>query len=176
MSPCTGMRALEPSSRSGSRTGRLLTWRYVTDPICPFETPEGEPEEIDLRGVTGYYWAAEEEPEESDGSTITVNGEEVQVEGSSITVGDVTIITGGSPDTEETGTLIWTDPETNTAFFLEGALDRFDLRDMVTFMEETEPQFSTPVKGATVQQRNRRQRRRRRLLISTNSRLPFRGL
>ena len=133
------------------KDGTLLTWRYVTDPICPFETPEGEPEEIDLGDVTGYYWAAEEEPEESNGSTFTVNGEEVQVEGSSITVGDVTIITGGSPDTEETGTLIWTDPETNTAFFLEGALDRFDLRDMVTFMEETEPQFSTPVKGATFQ-------------------------
>ena len=63
----------------------------------------------------------------------------------------VTIITGSSADTEETGTLIWTDPETNTTFFLEGALDRFDLRDMVTFMEETEPQFSSPVKGATFQ-------------------------
>ena len=77
-----------------------------------------------------------------------MNGEEIQAEGSSVTVGAVTIITGGSPDTEETGTLIWTDPETNTAFFLEGALDRFDLRDMVTFMEETEPQLSSPTKRA----------------------------
>ena len=55
---------------------------------------------------------------------------EIQAEGSSVTVGGVTIITGGSPDMEETGTLVWTDPETNTTFFLEGALDRFDLRDM----------------------------------------------
>lgn len=31
------------------RDGTTLTWQYVTDPICPFETPEGEPEEIDLR-------------------------------------------------------------------------------------------------------------------------------
>ena len=102
------------------RDGTTLTWQYVTDPICPFETPEGEPEEIDLRGVTGWYWTAEEEPEESEGPTITVNGKEIQAEGSSVTVGGVTIITGGSPDMEETGTLIWTDPDTNTTFFLEG--------------------------------------------------------
>lgn len=117
-------------------------------PSAPFETPEGEPEEIDLRGVTGWYWTAEEEPEESDGPTITVNGEEIQAEGSSVTVGGVTIITGGSPDTEETGTLIWTDPDTNTTFFLEGALDRFDLRDMAVRTEETEPQLSPPTKRA----------------------------
>ena len=60
----------------------------------------------------------------------------------------VTIITGGSPDTEETGTLIWTDPDTNTTFFLEGALDRFDLRDMAVRTEETEPQLSPPTKRA----------------------------
>lgn len=29
------------------RDGTTLTWQYVTDPICPFETPEGEPEELD---------------------------------------------------------------------------------------------------------------------------------
>ena len=130
------------------KDGTTLTWQYVTDPICPFETPEGEPEEIDLKGATGWYWAAEEEPEESDGPTITVNGEEVQAEGSSVTVGGIIISSGSSPSAEETGTLIWTDPETNTAFFLEGALDRFDLRDMVTFMEETEPQLSSPTKRA----------------------------
>ena len=130
------------------RDGTTLTWQYVTDPICPFETPEGEPEEIDLRGVTGWYWTAEEEPEESDGPTITVNGKEIQAEGSSVTVGGVTIITGGSPDMEETGTLIWTDPDTNTTFFLEGALDRFDLRDMAVRTEETEPQLSPPTKRA----------------------------
>lgn len=130
------------------KDGTTLTWQYVTDPICPFETPEGEPEEIDLKGATGWYWAAEEEPEESDGPTITVNGEEVQAEGSSVTVGGIIISSGSSPSAEETGTLIWTDPETNTTFFLEGALDRFDLRDMATFMEETEPQLSSPTKRA----------------------------
>ena len=111
------------------RDGTTLTWQYVTDPICPFETPE-------------------EEPEESEGPTITVNGKEIQAEGSSVTVGGVTIITGGSPDMEETGTLIWTDPDTNTTFFLEGALDRFDLRDMAVRTEETEPQLSPPTKRA----------------------------
>ncbi|MFR6095117.1 MAG: hypothetical protein ACLUIW_06990 [Dysosmobacter welbionis] len=34
-----------------------------------------------------------------------MNGKEIQAEGSSVTVGGVTIITGGSPDMEETGTL-----------------------------------------------------------------------
>ena len=58
------------------------------------------------------------------------------------------ISVGRSPDRDETATLVWTDPETNTAFFLEGALDRFDLRDMVTFMEKTEPQLSPPAKRA----------------------------
>ena len=81
-------------------------------------------------------------------ATITVNGKEIQAEGSSVTVGGVTIITGGSPDMEETGTLIWTDPDTNTTFFLEGALDRFDLRDMAVRTEETEPQLSPPTKRA----------------------------
>ena len=130
------------------KDGTLLTWKYVTDPICPFAAPEGEPEEIDLRGVTGWYWATEKEPEESGGPAVTVNGEEVQTEGSSITVGGVTIMAGASPGADETGTLIWTDPETNTAFFLEGALDRFDLRDMAARIEETEPAFSPPAKRA----------------------------
>ena len=119
------------------KDGTMLTWKYVTDPICPFKvTTEGEPEEIDLRGVTGWYWAAEESEESQ------------EEENSTITVGGVVISVGRSPDRDETATLVWTDPETNTAFFLEGALDRFDLRDMVTFMEETEPAFSPPAKGA----------------------------
>ena len=120
------------------KDGTMLTWKYVTDPICPFEvTTEGEPEEIDLRGVTGSYWAPEREPKESQ-----------EGESSTITVGGIVISVGRSPDRDETATLVWTDPETNTAFFLEGALDRFDLRDMVTFMEETEPAFSPPAKKA----------------------------
>ena len=92
--------------------------------------PRREPEEIDLRGVTGWYWTAEDEPEESEGPTITVNGKEIQAEGSSVTVGGVTIITGGSPDMEETGTLIWTGPGHQHDLLPGGALDRFDLRDM----------------------------------------------
>ena len=120
------------------KDGTMLTWKYVTDPICPFKvTTEGEPEEIDLRGVTGSYWAPEREPKESQ-----------EGESSTITVGGIVISVGRSPDRDETATLVWTDPETNTAFFLEGALDRFDLRDMVTFMEETEPAFSPPAKRA----------------------------
>ena len=120
------------------KDGTMLTWKYVTDPICPFKvTTEGEPEEIDLRGVTGSYWVPEREPEESQ-----------EGESSTITVGGIVISVGRSPDRDETATLVWTDPETNTAFFLEGALDRFDLRDMVTFMEETEPAFSPPAKRA----------------------------
>ena len=36
------------------RDGTTLTWQYVTDPICPFETPEGEPEEM-LALVTSAF-------------------------------------------------------------------------------------------------------------------------
>lgn len=76
------------------RDGTTLTWQYVTDPICPFETPEGEPEEIDPAGrhrlvLDGGGGAGGER-----GPTITVNGKEIQAEGSSVTVGGVTIITG----------------------------------------------------------------------------------
>ena len=52
---------------------------------------------------------------------------------------------------EETGTLMWTDPETNTAFFLEGALGRFDLLGMATHIAEMEPQLLPPVKRAAFQ-------------------------
>ena len=50
----------------GQGQGTTLTWQYVTDPSA-FQKTRREPEEIDLRGVTGWYWTAEEEPEESDG-------------------------------------------------------------------------------------------------------------
>ena len=133
------------------RDGKRLTWRYVTDPICPFRTPEGEPEEINLNGMTGYYWAAEQEPEGSGDYTHIVNGEEVQTEDSSITVGDVTITVSVTPGPEETGTLMWTDPETNTAFSLEGPLSRFDLLGMATHIAKAESQLSPPVKGAAFQ-------------------------
>lgn len=71
-------------------------------------------------------------------------GEEIQAEGSSVTVGGVTIITGGSPDMEETGTLIWTDPDTNTTFFLEGALGPLCPAGHAVRTEETEPRPHLP--------------------------------
>ena len=130
------------------RDGTTLTWQYVTDPICALRDPGGGAGGDRPAGRHRLVLDGGGEPEESEGPTITVNGKEIQAEGSSVTVGGVTIITGGSPDMEETGTLIWTDPDTNTTFFLEGALDRFDLRDMAVRTEETEPQLSPPTKRA----------------------------
>lgn len=121
-----------------------LIWQYVTDPVCSFVLPDGEPEEIDLDGITAHYWAAEEPFEPSDSSTTTVNGEAVEESGSSITVGGVTITVSGSPEEDQTGTLVWTDPDTNTTFFLAGALGREDLLRMAQSVEKTDPSPSSP--------------------------------
>lgn len=118
----------------------MLTWQYITDPVCPFTTPDGEPEEVTVRGLTGWYWAGEDTETEESVDSFTVNGEPVS--GSTVTIGDVIIMAGG--DADEPGTLVWTDPETNTAFLLEGALDREDLLHMAESVTEKEPEPSRP--------------------------------
>lgn len=121
-----------------------LTWLYVTDPICDFLLPDGEPEEVTIGDFTAQYWAAEEPFESEDSTQIKVNGESVEGNGSSVTVGGATITVSGGPDTDQTGTLLWTDPDTNTTFLLEGALDRYDLMRMAESLVQTAPDPSTP--------------------------------
>lgn len=121
-----------------------LTWRYVTDPVCGFLLPDGEPEEIAAGDFTAQYWAAEEPFEAEDSAPIMVNGEPVEGDGSSVTVGGVTISVSGDPDADQTGTLLWTDPDTNTTFLLEGALERGDLIRMAESVVRTAPDPSSP--------------------------------
>lgn len=121
-----------------------LTWRYITNPICPFATPDGEPEEVTVNGLTGWYWDGEE-PEDS-GDSTTVNGEPVS--GSTVMMGGVSITV--STSTAQANTLVWTDPETNTAFLLEGVLDRYDLLRMAESITEQAPEPSEPAKNAMV--------------------------
>lgn len=125
-----------------------LTWRYVTDPVCEFLLPDGEPEEVTVGSVTAQYWAAEEPLEPEDSDPFLVNGEPVEGDGSSVTVGGVTITVSGDANTDQTGTLLWTVPDTNTTFLLEGALGREDLIRMAESMERTAPDPSSPSRHA----------------------------
>lgn len=125
-----------------------LIWRYVTDPVCPFVLPDGEPEEVTVGEEIGQYWAAEEPFQSSEPAKTTINGEPVENSGSTIEVGGVTISISGSPEDEQTGTLVWTDPDTNTMFFLEGALNRYDLLHMAEKVAEKTPEPSSPSHGA----------------------------
>ena len=121
-----------------------LTWRYLSDPLCDFILPDGEPEQITEGDFTGLYWAAEEELEELPPLEILVDGKPVESSGSSIVVGGSTITNSGAPSAKQKGTLLWEDSETHTVFLLEGALDREDLLRMAQSVEETAPDPSDP--------------------------------
>lgn len=108
-----------------------LTWRYVTNPVCEFLLPDGEPEEVTVGGAAAQYWAASEPLEASDSA-------------SSITVGDIVVTVSKDPGADQTGTLLWTDPDTNTTFLLEGALEGDDLIHMAESMVRTTPNPSAP--------------------------------
>mgnify|MGYP005810384429 CR=1 FL=1 len=114
-----------------------LIWRYVTDPVCAFVLPDGEPEEIAVGEFTGQYWAAAEPLEASDSA-------------STITVGGVVVSVSGDPSAEQTGTLLWTDPNTNTTFLLEGALGRYDLVHMAESVVQTVPDPTPPSRHAAL--------------------------
>ena len=112
-----------------------LIWRYVTDPVCGFVLPDGEAEEIAVGDLSAQYWAAEEPLEVSDSP-------------SSMTVGGVIVSISKDPDADQTGTLLWTAPETNTTFLLEGALGREDLVRMAESVVQTAPDPTPPSRHA----------------------------
>lgn len=98
------------------REGEILTWQYVTDPLCPWELPEREPEAVTVNGLPAQYWGSQVPEDEAAGG-----------DGTYYEMGGVTITVGTIYNTEESGVLTWTDPETNTAFRLTGNLGREDL-------------------------------------------------
>lgn len=123
---------------------KSLIWQYVTDPICPFEVPEGTPEIVAVGDLEGQFWAADEPPDNESDSTITVNGEPVEQNGSTYVGDGYTIIVSGTLDTKKAAVLLWTDPDTNTTFRLEGALDKSELLHMAQSVVETQPQPTPP--------------------------------
>lgn len=121
-----------------------LIWRYVTDPLCPFVLPEGEPEEVSLGEFTGQLWIAEEPPIPPEADPFIVNGEPVEESGSSIAIGGVQISVSTDPSQDQTSTLLWTDPDTNTTFLLEGAVVPQDLISMAESLRQTTPSPTPP--------------------------------
>lgn len=89
----------------------------------PLELPDGAPESLRVNGAEAQYWQAEE-PYESSGGSMTVNGE--PVEGSQAEVAGVTVSVGTvvGPNAAGVNTLAWTDPDSGLFFRLHGTLDR----------------------------------------------------
>lgn len=102
---------------SWMKDGMALTWLQTTEPVA---VPEGTPETVTVGGVEARYWAAKEPYEEED--TMTVNGETVQ--GQSTSIGGVSITSGIIPGvrSEDINTLVWTSGGVN--FRLQSILDK----------------------------------------------------
>lgn len=102
---------------SWMKDGMALTWLQTTEPVA---VPEGAPETVTVGGVEARYWAAKEPYEEED--TMTVNGETVQ--GQSTSIGGVSITSGIIPGvrSEDINTLVWTSGGVN--FRLQSILDK----------------------------------------------------
>ena len=133
--PLEGYELAGAGSEEWTYNQTSLIWRYVTDPVCGFVLPDGEAEEIAVGDLSAQYWAAEEPLEASDSP-------------SSITVGGVIVSISKDPDADQTGTLLWTDPDTNTTFLLEGALGREDLVRMAESVVRTAPNPTSPSRHA----------------------------
>ena len=65
-----------------------------------------------------------------------------------MTEGGVIVSISKDPDADQTGTLLWTDPDTNTTFLLEGALGRDDLVRMAESVVQTTPNPTPPSRHA----------------------------
>lgn len=116
------------------RRGVILSWQYLVDPVCPFAAPEGTPEEITVGGLPGRFWACREASPGNPGGP----------DDSVMQFGDVTITTGSSPAEETVSTLMWEDPETNTAFCLRGELGKSDLLRMAESVRRLETPVERP--------------------------------
>ena len=119
------------------KDGTLLTWKYVTDPICPF-IPDGEPEESTCGASPALLGGGESEesrrkrtpsPWDRDFPGLRTGTRQPRWCGRT---------------RRPTPPSSWKEPWTA------------DL--LVTFMEETEPAFSPPREGGRVSHWNRRRR------------------
>lgn len=98
-----------------------LTWQYVTDPICSWEAPSREAEKVSVGGNPAKYWANQVPEEEMNRDAETDGGFQFSI----------------SYGIEESGVLIWSDPDTNTTFRLVGVLGKEDLLQMAESVEQS---------------------------------------
>ena len=94
-------------------------------------------------GVTAQYWAAAESFQ-GEPATVIINGEEMELDGSTITVNGFTITIGTDPGEASSGTLLWTGPDSDTTFLLQGILSRENLLDMARSLREVPANPSPP--------------------------------
>jgi len=94
--------------------GDLLTFQYITDPPCSMAAPDRNAEETAVNGCPALYWPC-------------IVPEESLHSGQSAEIGDITITAGVSFSPDEAALLRWEDPKTNTAFQLQGVLEREDM-------------------------------------------------
>ncbi len=101
-------------------TDTSLTLLYASDPV---KLPDSTPEAVKVNGVDAEYWEAEE-LYESDGGSMTVNGE--KIEGTQTEIGGMTISVGTiiGPASAHANTLAWKDPETGLYFRIHGTVDK----------------------------------------------------
>lgn len=97
-----------------------LTLLYASEPV---ELPDGTPETVEVNDTAARYWQAEE-PYESGGGSMTVNGE--KVDGNKTEIDGVSISTGTivGPHAAGVNTLAWTDPDTGLYFRIHGTVDK----------------------------------------------------
>lgn len=93
------------------KLGSVLTFQYITDPLCPWEESSREYELVDISGVQAKYWPN------------LVSDEEAYLDSTESTQFTFKIDYG----IEKTAVLTWEDPETNTIFRLRGVLSKEDI-------------------------------------------------
>lgn len=118
------------------RNGDVLTFQYVTNPPCAWETDQSRAgETVTVQGSEGMLWEA-----------VVPEGQEDPA----VEAGDVIIAAGTSHGIEEEGVLIWTDAEMDTAFQIRGILPKEDL------LRIAESVTAVPDGGQTREPRNER--------------------
>ena len=109
------------------KSGSVLTWQYITDPLCPWEEPSREYELVNVSGVQAKYWP-------NLGSE-----EEAYIDSTAGAQFSARIDYG----IERTAVLMWEDLETNTIFRLRGVLSKEDILYMAESMTRSEKSNKT---------------------------------
>lgn len=102
--------------------GNAIVFFYAQDSAVPFRTPDGDPERVDIHGVTARYWSGEEpEPNpENHVTTYTVDGKTVTTNSAFVEVNGATVSVASFPGGVMESALCWTDPDTRTELILRG--------------------------------------------------------